>query len=149
MSSFARRPLPWVPPPRLRDALPGLGEDLTENSNDLGELLLSRDERRGDLHDGIAAVVGAADQPPLEEARREEAPKQGLRLVVVEGFARRLVLHELERPQVAGPAQVADDVELEQGRELRAEALLRLRHVLHDPLALHDLEILQRDRAAD
>src|SRR2546423_5007294 len=113
-------------PPRSGDALPGLGEYLTEDSHDLSELLLARDEGRRDLDDRIAAIVGAADEPLLEEPRREKAAQERLRLVVVERLAGVLVLHQLERPQVARSAQVAHDVELEQRRELRAEALLRL-----------------------
>src|SRR3989440_1693709 len=51
-------------PPRLelRDARPGVGEDLTENSDDLRKLLLVCHERRRDLHDRVTAVVGPADQ---------------------------------------------------------------------------------------
>src|SRR3954469_197818 len=113
--SLRRQPLG---PPRSGDALPRLGEYLTEDSDDLTELLLAGDERRRDLDDGVAAVVRAADQPLLEEPRREEAAQERLRLGVVERLARVLVLHQLERPQITGAAQVADDVELEQRREL-------------------------------
>src|SRR3954449_3040785 len=136
-------------PPRSGDALPRLGEYLTEDSDDLTELLLAGDERRRDLDDRIAAVVGTADEPLLEEPRREEAAQERLRLVVVERLARFLVLHQLERPQVARAAQIAHDVELEQRRELRAKALLCLRHMPHDSLAFHDLEVLERDDTAD
>ena len=63
---------------------PGLGENVAENRDDLVELLLSGDERRRDLDDRVAAVVGTADQPALEELRREEAAQQRLALLVVE-----------------------------------------------------------------
>src|SRR3954453_6397935 len=103
------------------DLPPCVGEHFAENSHHLGELLRACDERRRDLDDGIAAVVGAADQPPLEQLRRQEAAQRGLGLLVRERLARLLVLPELERPQVAGTAQVADDVEVEQRRELVTE----------------------------
>ena len=48
-------------------ALAGRGEDVAEDIRDLVELRLPRDERRRDLDDRVAAVVGAADQPALEE----------------------------------------------------------------------------------
>src|SRR5258706_8015046 len=133
----------------LRDALPGLGEDFTEDSNDLPDFLLLRDQRWGDLDDRIAAIVSAADQTMFEQRRREEPAQQRLGLLFVERLARLLVLHELERVEVAGAAHVADDVEIEQRFELHAKVVLRLRDVLDDLLALHDLEVLQRDRAAD
>src|SRR4051812_34492556 len=132
----------------LRDALPGLGEDFTEDSNDLPEFLLPRDERRRDLHYRVAPVIGAADQSLREKLGREEAPQQRLRLLVRERLARFLVLHELERPEVARASQVADDVELEQRLELRAEGRLLLGDARDDPVAFHDLEVLQGDRAA-
>ena len=46
---------------------------------------------------GIAAVVGAADQPGVEERVREVAAQQRLALLVREGLARVLVLDELDR----------------------------------------------------
>ena len=61
-----------------------LGEHVAEDADDLVHLGLGRDERRRDLHDGVAAVVGAADQPGLEECRREVAAQQRLALGVVE-----------------------------------------------------------------
>src|SRR4029453_690224 len=53
----------------------GLGEHVTENSDHLVELLLARDERRGDLDHRVASVVGAADEAALEQRTREEAPE--------------------------------------------------------------------------
>src|SRR6478672_1797279 len=123
----------------LGDALPGLGEDFTENSHDFCEFLRTRNEGRGDLDDRVAAIVCTADEAVLEERRREEPAQERLRLLVAEGLARLLVLDELERPEVAGTAQVADDVEVEKRRELGAERLLLLGDVLDDALALHDL----------
>src|SRR5919106_5234419 len=131
------------------DPLPRLGEDVAENGDDLVELLLLGHERRRDLDDGVAAIVGAADEPALEEAGREEAAQQALALLVVERLARLLVLDELERVEEAGPAQVARDREIEELRERAAKRLLLLGHVLDDPLPLHDLDVLERDRRLD
>ena len=60
-------------------------EHLAETSpRDLVELLLRGDQRRRDLDDRVAAVVGAADEPLLEQPRREEAAQQRLALLLVE-----------------------------------------------------------------
>src|SRR6187551_3935009 len=63
-----------VPPRPLREADPApcLLEHLAENAGQLVELGLARDERRRDLDNRVAAVVGAADEAPLEERRRDE-----------------------------------------------------------------------------
>src|SRR5204862_6060166 len=106
--------LPPRPPPRLLDLRPGLFEHVGEDPHQLVELGLTRDERRRDLDDRIAAVVGAADQAALEQLRREEAAQQPLRLLVREGLARLLVLHELEGVEAARAAEVARDRKLEE-----------------------------------
>ena len=108
-------------------SLPCLGQHLAERAGDLVELLLGRDQRRRDLDDRIAAVVGPADQAFLEERRREEAAQQRLALLVVERLARLLVLHELERVEEARAADVADDRQVEQLLERRAERVARCR----------------------
>ena len=86
----------------------------------------ARDERRRDLDDRVAAVVGAADQPALAERPGQEPAQQRLRLLVAERLARLLVLDELERVEVAGAAQVADDRQVEQLLERAAERRLVL-----------------------
>src|SRR5205814_1686114 len=96
----------------MDDPVPGLREDLPEDRVDLLELLRVGDQRRRELDDGIAAVVGAADQPAPVELAGEEAAQQLLRLRVVERLLRLLVLDELDRLEVARPANVADDREL-------------------------------------
>src|SRR6266511_1119713 len=126
-----------------------LGEDVAENGDDLVELRLLRDERRRDLHHRVAAVVRAADEAPLEEPRGEEVPQERLALLVRERLARLLVLDELERVEEAGPAEIADDRQLEQLCERLPEGLLGVAHVLDDPLPLHDLDVLERDRRLD
>ena len=115
-----------------RHPLPRLREDLAEDAGDLVELRLLGDERRRDLDDRVAAVVGTADEARLEEARREEVAEQGLALLLGERLARLLVLDELERVEEACPAQVTDDRELEQLRERRAEGVLLGGDVLDD-----------------
>ena len=128
------------------DALGRLGEHVSEDSHDLVELGLVGDERRRDLDDRVAAVVGTADEPALPEPGREEAAQERLALLVGEGLAGLLVLHELERVEEPGPAQVADDREVEELRQRVAEVVLLLGDVLDDPLPLHDLDVLERDR---
>ena len=54
---------------------------------DLVELGRARDQRRRQLHDGIAAVVGPADQAEVEQAGREEPAQQVLGLLVAEALA--------------------------------------------------------------
>src|SRR5205823_9929474 len=105
---------------RLLDLRPRLFEHIGEDPHQLVELRLTRDERRRDLDDWIAAVVGAADQAALEQLRRKEAAQQPLRLLVREGLARLLVLHELERVEAARTAEVARDRKLEEPLQRRA-----------------------------
>src|SRR5207249_7994826 len=112
-TTAGRRGLPSV------QLAPRLGEDLAEDRHDRVELLLARNQRRRELDHRVAAVVRAADQPALEQPVREEAAEEPFRLVVVEGLARRLVLDELERVEVAGAADVPDDRQLEKRVDLR------------------------------
>src|SRR6185312_6420535 len=86
---------------------PRLLQDVTEDRGDLVELRLPRHQWRRQLDDRIAAVVGAADQPALVQARRQEAAQQPVALLLGEGLLGLLVLHELERVEEAGAAQVA------------------------------------------
>ena len=81
---------------------------------DLLELLAAAGQRRSELDDGIATIVGAADQPAPVELTGEEAAQQPLRLVVVEALERLAVLDQLDRVEVARPADVADDRDVAQ-----------------------------------
>src|SRR3954452_3215383 len=99
------RPLPC--PKRSVHAVPGLAQHVAEDPDELVELRLLRDERRRDLDDGVAAIVGAADQAALEEPPGQEAAQERLRLLRRERLTRLLVAHELERVEVARPAHVA------------------------------------------
>src|SRR5581483_3984521 len=130
------------------DLLPGLREDVAEDADDHVELPLRGDERRRDLDDGILAIVRAADQAVLEERVRQVAAEQRLALLGGERPPRRLVFHELDRPEKACASHVADDVEVEERAQAAAELLLGVAHVIDDLLAMHDLDVLERDRAS-
>jgi hypothetical protein len=133
----------WAnPSPRFR-------QHVSEDGHDLVELLLPGHERRRDLDHWIASVVLAADQAPLEEPGREEAPEQRLALLVAERLASVFVLHELYSVEESCPADVANDRQVEELAERVAEGILLLVHVLDDPLPLHDLDVLEGDRRHD
>src|SRR5882757_5492793 len=113
------------------------------------ELLLTADQRRRQLHDWVAAVVGAAVQACLEDRRRQKAAQQPLRFLVVERLLGGLVLDEFDAVEEAFAADVADDrqvVELLQGGAERGRAFL---DVVVDALALEDVEVGQRHRRRD
>ena len=65
---------------------------------------------------------------------------------MVEGLSRVLVLDELDRIEEARPPDVAHDRQVEQLRQRLPERVLRFGDVLHDAIALHDLDVLQRHR---
>jgi SAM-dependent methyltransferase len=52
--------------PHRLDLVPRLREHVAEDRDDLVELALARDERRRELDDGLAPVVGTADQAAFE-----------------------------------------------------------------------------------
>ena len=88
---------------------PGLGEHRPEDLLDLVEVGLLADQRRGELDDRVAAVVGPAVEAGVEQRRGQEAAQQPLGLVVVEGLLGRLVLDQFDAVEVAVAADVADD----------------------------------------
>src|SRR3954453_4381539 len=57
-----------------------LGQDRAQDRLDLLPVLGSRDQRRGELDDGLAAVVGARDQAALEQLGPDEPAQQVLDL---------------------------------------------------------------------
>ena len=62
------------------DPGPGVGEDGAQDRLDLVELRLAADQRRRELDDGVAAVVGPAVQPGVEQRLGQEAAQQPLAL---------------------------------------------------------------------
>ena len=97
-SFIVRRPSPFFFfffPPLDVHAVLRLREHLAERAGDLVDLAVPGDERRRDLDHRVAPVVGAADQPVLEQLRGQEAADQRLALFVGEPAACRLVLDQL------------------------------------------------------
>ena len=122
----------------------GLGEHAAQDLLDLVELGLADDQRRRELDHRVAAVVGPAVQAGVEQRLGEEAAQQPLGLVVVEGLLGGLVLDELDPVEVAVAAHVADDRQVEQLLQRRAEGALVAPHVRVEALALEDVEVGQR-----
>src|SRR5947209_9471534 len=131
----------------LLNSLPCFAQHLPEDSGYLVEFALRGDQRGRDLDDRVATVVRPADEPLLVQPWRQEAAQKRLALVIVERCPRLLVLHELERVEVPRSAQVADDRKIEEMREGRAERVAVVANVLDHALALHDLDVLERDGA--
>src|SRR4051794_9716928 len=94
------RPIPSTRPRTVsmgsvvHHAIPGFAEHRTQDRLDVAELLAVRHERRGELDDGVAAVVGAADQPAAVELAGHEPAQELLRLLVAEALLGVLVLDE-------------------------------------------------------
>src|SRR5438093_8895482 len=85
-----------LPRARLRHLDPCVVEHRIEHVVDEVEVVARRDERRRELDDRVAAIVGPADQAGLVDALRDEPAQQVLGLGVGEGLLRLLVLHQLE-----------------------------------------------------
>src|ERR1700678_702247 len=128
---------------------PGLGEDRAEDLLDLVEVLLGADQRRGELDHRVAAVVGPADQPRVEQRVRQVPAQQPLGLVFVEGLLGRLVLDQLDPVEVAGPADVADDGQVGQLVQGGPEPVLVLPYVAEEVVPLEHVQVGQRDRGRD
>ena len=107
------------------------------------ELGLADDQRRRELDDRVAAVVGPAVQAGVEQRLGQEAAQQPLGLVVVEGLLGGLVLDQLDAVEVPGAAYVADDRQVGQLLQRRPERALVGLHVGVDALALEDVEVGQ------
>jgi hypothetical protein len=90
----------------------------------LVELRLAADERRSDLDDHVAAVVGAAVQAVVEQRAGQEATDEPFPLRGVERLPGGLVLDQLDGPEVAVAADVADDRQVEQLAQRRAQRRL-------------------------
>ncbi len=117
---------------------------LAQDGFDGVELGLAADQRRRQLDDGIAAVVGAAVQPGLEKCRGHPA-EQRAAFVVGEGLLGRPVLDEFDAVEEALAAHVADDGQVIQLVEGGAEGGRVGSHVVVEALALEDVEVGQPD----
>src|SRR5438874_10731953 len=107
----------------------------------LVEMLLAADERRSQLDDRVAAVVGAADKPGVEQRLGQEAAQQALGLLVAECLARGLVLDHLDAVEVAGAADVADDRQVVQLLQGGAEPGLVRADVPQQVFLLEDVQV--------
>jgi hypothetical protein len=73
---------------------------------------------------GVAAVVGPAGEPGLEQGAGEEPAQQPLGLRGVEGLLGRPVLDQLDAVEVPVAADVADDGQVQQFLEGGSEGAL-------------------------
>src|SRR6185503_6716968 len=94
---------------RARHPVRGCSQHLAQHRLDLVELALAGDQRRRELHDRVATIVRAADEPVAVELTGEESAQQVLRLLAVEALLGVAVLDELDREEVPRAAHVADD----------------------------------------
>src|SRR5262245_46562704 len=90
------------------DSIPRLAEHLTQHPDHLVELVRPGDERRRELRARLAAVVEAHIDAELARTREQERLDEVVALGRRERLLRLLVLHELERVEVAVAAHVAD-----------------------------------------
>ena len=72
------------------------------------QLLFAGDQRWRQRDHRFGAVVGATDQPRLVQPRRQVAAQQPLRLIGRERSLGGLIADQLDRPEVAVAANVAD-----------------------------------------
>src|SRR5690242_12661923 len=126
-----------------------LRQHRTQAGLDVVELLRAHDERRRELDDGVAAVVGTAVEAGVEERLGEEPAQQPLGLGVVEGLAGGLVLDELDAVEVAGATDVADERQVEQLVERRLEDRGVGPDAVVEALALEDVEVGHGDGRRD
>src|SRR6185437_14967704 len=78
-----RHPMNYLSPV-ASEARPGLAKHSAQDLLDLVEVLLAAYERRGQLDHRVAAVVGPADQPGIEQRLGQEPAQQPLGLLVGE-----------------------------------------------------------------
>src|SRR5689334_2613241 len=90
----------YGPVPTALDMRPCLRENCPQDLLDLIEMLLRAGQRRRELDHRIAAIVGAADQPGVEQGVRQEAAEEPFGLVVVECLAGGLVLDHLDAVEI-------------------------------------------------
>src|SRR6476469_454826 len=131
----------WITGRAGSEVLLGVLEDRPQPALDVVELRLPDDERRRELDDRVATVVGAAVDAGVEQGLGQVAAQQPLGLLVVERLARVLVLDELDAVEVPGTADVADDRQVEQLLQGRPEVRGVVLDVVVEALALEDVEV--------
>ena len=129
------------------------GRGLEAGAEDRGDLLDQLgvgDERRGDLDDRFGAVVEPADQAAAPELLGEDVLEQPVGRRAVEARARLLVPDQLDRPEVPGAADVADDRDVAQRRSAQLDGnAARWRGRSRARPRARCLDRRQRDRRAD
>lgn len=125
----------------------GLDEDAAQPGGDVLELGRPDGERRRQLDDRVAAVVGATVDAGVEKRLGQEAAEQPLALVVVERLPGRLVLDQFDAVEEAGAADVTDERKVTQPVEGGAEDRGVGLDVVGEALALEDVEVGHRRRA--
>ena len=88
---------------------PGPGQNPAQDALDLVEHPLIADQGRGQLNHRVAAVIGAAVQPGLEQFEGQEAAQQPLAEFIVEDLFGGLVLDQFDPVEEALAADVTDD----------------------------------------
>src|ERR1017187_4835554 len=131
------------------DELDGSGENLTHGADHEVDVGPRRDERRRELYDGVAPVVGTTDEPASEHLGRHVAAKETFRVLAGPRLFGHLVLHQFHAPEVSGAAYVADDRDVLQIQQALKEVVLVGEYVLQYLLVLQDLDALERDGARD
>src|SRR6476646_9912123 len=112
----------WLTTTPLRaELVPRVDEHGAERALDEVELFRPRDQRRRELHDRIAAIVGAADEAGFVETRRHETAEEPIAVLLRKGLLRGLIAHELDRPEETSAAHVADDRYVAQAEESSTE----------------------------
>src|SRR5437868_7968046 len=97
----------------------------------------------------VAAIISAADQTGSEQRAGEETTQQSFTLFVIECLLRRLVFDQLECEEVAGPADITHDRQVEQFLDRLSELTLVGLHMLDQAVPLEDVEVRERYRAGD
>ena len=124
---------------------PRVGQHRPQDLLHLVELRLADDQWRRELDDGVATVVRAAVEPGLVQRLGEKAAQEALGLIRVERLAGGFVLDEFDPVELAGPADVADDREVQQLLQRRAERSGVGLHMIVESLALEDVEVGHRN----
>src|SRR6185312_17375683 len=96
------------------EQLPCAGEGGAEDGFNFVELGLADGQRRRELDDGVAAVVGAAVQAVGKELLRQEVLQDPLRLIRGKRLLGGLVLDQLNAVEVPGAADIAHNGQVQQ-----------------------------------